>query len=237
MTLHYTAGSILQQLDQCAEEHTFPMLDNGYVYPVDSRLTAYRDDERWAMVIETVGFSYRGGGHNGISNCLYVFGNCLSCKPGIDDESFIYPTEDSGEGETFDPEDEAFLNPHVSTMRLREKTIQVPHEPGYYQTKGIDPEEPPRVTIWEFLRGISDAYKEEFMATEEEIRHRLPNDLPLFLKLDEWFHPDLAKGEMPGHTETFRMIAKGLETGNAAVYNPTREPNNHWKNWPEGGTL
>lgn len=237
MSLHYTDSSILHQLDQCAEEHTFPMLDNGYIYPVDSRLTAYRDNSRWVIVIETFGFSPRGGGHNGIDNCLYIFGNCLQCEPGINNENFIHPTDDSSEGETFGPEEEWLLNSGVSTMLLRGKTIKVPHEPAYYQSKGIDLEEPPRVTIWEFLRGIYEDHKEEFLATEEEIRQRIPKDLPLFLKLNEWFHPDLVTGERPSHTETFRMIAKALETGNAAFYNPTMEPNNHWKNWPEGGTL
>jgi hypothetical protein len=49
------------------------MLDNGYVHLVDSRLSAYRDNERWAIVIEVIGFNYRGGGSNGIDNCLYIF--------------------------------------------------------------------------------------------------------------------------------------------------------------------
>jgi hypothetical protein len=37
-------GDILRQFDGAAQRFTFPMLDNGYVYPVDVRLTAFRDD-------------------------------------------------------------------------------------------------------------------------------------------------------------------------------------------------
>ena len=66
---------ILNQLDRCNAEYTFPMLDNGYVYLAGTKLTAYRDDECWAIVIEVIGFSYRGGGNNGISNYLHIFGN------------------------------------------------------------------------------------------------------------------------------------------------------------------
>jgi hypothetical protein len=103
----------------------------------------------------------------------------LQCEPGINNENFLHLTGDSSEGETFDPEEEWLLNPGVSTMLLREKIIKVPHEPAYYQSKGIALKEPPRVTIWEFLRGIREDHKEEFLATEAEIRQRIPKDLPL----------------------------------------------------------
>ena len=43
---------ILNILDDCCEAFTFPMLDNGYVYPVASRLTLFRSDLDWAIVIE-----------------------------------------------------------------------------------------------------------------------------------------------------------------------------------------
>jgi hypothetical protein len=33
----------------------FPVLDNGYVYPVDVRLSAYADGCRWALVVEWLG--------------------------------------------------------------------------------------------------------------------------------------------------------------------------------------
>ncbi len=66
-TQGFSSEEILSQLDKCAAEFTFPMLDNGYVYPVDSRLSAYRDEARWVLIIEVFGFNFRGGGHNGIT--------------------------------------------------------------------------------------------------------------------------------------------------------------------------
>ena len=91
--------------------------------------------------------------------------------------------------------------------------------------------------IWEFLRGISAEYGKAFWATEEEIRARIPKDLPLFLRLSEWYHNDLANEENPGEVETFRMIAAALESGNPDLYQATKKPNNHWRNWPDGGAL
>jgi hypothetical protein len=63
---NFSSQDILLQLDQCAEDFNFPVLDNGYIYPIDSRLTAYRDDQRWVLVIEIVGHAYRSGEHDGI---------------------------------------------------------------------------------------------------------------------------------------------------------------------------
>lgn len=234
---NHTPGDILQQLDRCAEDFTFPMLDNGYTYPVDSRLSAYRDDKRWALIIEVVGFHYRAGGHDGINNCLHVFGNCLEFKPGTNNSNFLYVTDNSEDGDPFDEEYMDSLNPGVKSMLLRGQKIPISTDFGFYSQKGVELEDPPKIMIWEFLRGIIGDYKEQFLASEGEIRQRIPMDLPLILRLDEWYHNDLANGEKPSQNETFQMIAKVLETGNVDLYMPTKEPNNHWQNWPDGGTL
>jgi hypothetical protein len=234
---YYTAEDILEQLNICADEFTFPMLDNAYVYLIDSKLSAYRDEKRWVLIIEIIGYSYRGGGHNGITNCLHVFGNCLPLGSGIQNENFLYITDNSDEGETFDEEFGQSLNPNVGSMLLRKEKIQVPQDIDFYSSAGVELEESSKIMIWEFLRAINSSYKERFLATEEEIRQRIPSDLPQILELNEWCHNDLANGEKPSENETFQMLAKVLETGNSAFYQPTLEPNNHWRNWPEGGTF
>lgn len=227
----------MDQLDQCAKDFTFPMLDNGVIYPVDSRMTVYRDDFRWALIIEVVGFNYRGGGHYGISNCLHIFGNCLDYPPGTNNDNFLYFTANSDEGDAFDPEFEEYLNPDTTSMLIREQKIPINHDFTFYQQLGIELEDPPKIMIWEFLRGLVPVYRKEMLATENEIRTRIPEDLPLFIQLDEWNHIDLADGQMPSQSETFRMIAKAIVSGKITDYRPTVEPNNHWSNWPDGGTL
>ncbi|HEY4064169.1 MAG TPA: hypothetical protein VGM30_19820 [Puia sp.] len=233
----YSTADILLQLDQCAGEFTFPMLDNGYVYPVSSRLTAYRDENRWALIIEVFGFNVRAGGHDGIDNCLHIFGNCLPFEPGTNNSNFLYVTADSGEGPTFDEEYGNTLNPGIGNMLLRGQTIPVSSDPAFYRLRGIEPEDPSNIRIWEYLRAIKDNYEQAFLATEEELRVRIPADLPQAMRLMEWFHPDLAAEEKPSECETFQMIAKVLETGAVSWYRPTLPPTNAWKNWPDGGTL
>jgi hypothetical protein len=233
----FSAVDILEQLDKCAADFTFPMLDNGYVYPVDSRLSVYGDRERWVLLIEVIGYHYRAGGHDGIENCLYFFGNCLPFEPGMQNFNFLNPTADSDEGPTFGPDSTKTVYPQIGSMLLNGEKIAVSHDPEYYKARGVELEDAPSVKIWELVRAINVDHKQAFLALEEEIRDRIPKDLPLVLRLDEWYHNDLAAGELPSEVETFQMIAKMLETGDKAIYQPAKAPNNHWTNWTEGGRL
>jgi len=124
----FTAKEILVQLDKCCDDFTFPMMDNGYVYLAGTKLSAYRDDNRWVLIIEIIGFSYRGGGHNGITNCLHVYGNCLDYEPGTRNENFLYLTGDADDGNTFDEEQEFFLNPEATHFLLRNEKTAIVHD-------------------------------------------------------------------------------------------------------------
>lgn len=234
---NYSSSDILQQLDICAADFTFPVLDNGYIYPVTSRTTSYRDAKRWAIIIEVVGFNYRGGGHNGIQNCLYIYGNCIDFPPGTNDHNFLRITGNSNEGNSFDDESESFLNPNVTSILLRGNKIKTNRVPSFYRNKGIELEDSLYIMVWEYLRGLLPEYRYELLATETELRERIPLDIPEFLKLDEWFHPDISNNEIPSQNETFQMLAIALETGDLNRFHPTRPPNTHWSNWLEGGTL
>ncbi|MFT3677573.1 MAG: hypothetical protein QM781_16910 [Chitinophagaceae bacterium] len=41
----------------------------------------------------------------------------------------------------------------------------------------------------------------------------------------------------PGSYETWQQIAQVIVTGDPAMYNPTLQPNTHWKHWPDSGSL
>lgn len=231
------AEDILAQLDMCNSEYTFPMLDNGYVYPAGTKLTAYRDDKRWAIVIEAIGFNYRAGGHNGISNCLHIYGNCLPYGPGTRNENFIYLTNDANNCNTFDDEEVFYLNPDCTTFTLRDQILPLYHNRQLYKDSGIEIEDAQRINAFEFLRLLDALHHDKLVATENEILERIPTFLPKIIELHNWFHPDVVNDELPSNNETFIQIAKVLETGNIDYYKPTHEPNTHWKNWPDGGTL
>jgi len=41
----------------------------------------------------------------------------------------------------------------------------------------------------------------------------------------------------PGVYETWQLLAKVIATGDTSHYKPTLQPNTHWTNWPESGSL
>jgi hypothetical protein len=62
--------------------------------------------------------------------------------------------------------------------------------------------------------------------------------MKLVLRLDEWSHPDVVNSDQkPSGNQTFQQIAAVLESGDISMFQPTAEPNTHWSNWPDGGTL
>jgi hypothetical protein len=229
-----TTQDILSQLDDCFSNYHFPILDNGYAYLAGTNLTAFCDKTRWAMIIETIGFNYRGGGHNGITNCLYVFGNCLTYSPGINNDNFLYLTEDSANSKTFDDEEEFYLNPESASFLLRNVETPIIHNRKSYLDRGIKLEDDQKINAFEFLRLLDSQHHDKLIATETEIRSRIPTDLPQIIQFRDWFHPD---GEKPSDNDTFKQLALVLETENTNIYTPKHKPNTHWVNWPDSGTL
>ena len=51
--MNWTSERILRVLDASAEQFTFPVLDNGYVYLAATRMSVYRSDGDWAIVIRS----------------------------------------------------------------------------------------------------------------------------------------------------------------------------------------
>jgi hypothetical protein len=41
----------------------------------------------------------------------------------------------------------------------------------------------------------------------------------------------------PSSYETWKLIAKVIATGDTSLYKPTLEPNTHWENWPDSGSM
>ena len=232
----YSAAEVLEQLDRCAGAYTFPVLDNAYVYPAETRMTLFRDPERWAIVIEVLGFNAHMGGTEGIDDALYCFGNCLHRPPGISPEDTLRPVSNGDSGPLFE-EDGITIRREAADLRIRGSRVSLPRDPEHYLARRVLLEIPPDIQGFELLRGLLPEHREALLATEDELWARVPADLPQILRLDEWNHPDLSEGDTPGESPTFRALARVLETGDPALYRPRRKPNTHWSRWPEGGVL
>jgi hypothetical protein len=230
--------TILQQLDEAAQEFVFPMLDNGYIYPADVRMSIYRDDTRWLMIIEALGIgNQRTSGTDSFCNCLHLFGNALHRKPGTDNSDFLYPIESLPDDLLFADEYEWEVRREARALGIRGQRITLDLSASALEKKGIALQNPPEIDPVAVLRSLLPEYRDLLLASEAELAVRNPHLLPLWLRLDEWHHPDLADEEMPSESETFQMLAAAIATGDRKCYAPTKPPNTDWRNWPEGGEL
>lgn len=232
------AKEILEQLNSCADEFTFPMLDNGYVYLIDSRMTIFSSDVYWGITIEIIGFSPRGGGHNGINNAVHTFGNYPGCIPGLQNENFFYFTDDAPDQRAFDETYGFYINSNAKSILIDGIEYDLIHEKQKYWDADISINEGNPIGIQDYLRLIwPQIPTKPFLSTEKLLQithHHLENRF----QFDNWWHPDLIEGELPSETETFVKIAHAIASDNfTELSNLSHKSNNNWRNWPHGGTL
>ncbi len=241
-------GHILSVLDRCCDQFTFPMLDNGYVYLAATRLSLYRTEADWAMVIEVFGFSPRSGLpdthvhtfasrlHDRDAPSKYVsheaYERYLASNPN-NDSRFFCPIS---EGDWQDDQDWVVAD-GAKELIIRGERQPIPSFDQYVQL-GITLQDPPHVQVFELCRYMADVAREFVLATEHERRVSVLPDMTQILTLEEWHHPDVVDDDArPSGSETFQQLAHVLATGNVGFYKPSQSPNTHWRNWPDGGLL
>jgi hypothetical protein len=211
------AADVLAQLDDVAARAQFADLGHPYSYAVDARLHAYADAGRWALVVETVGYDPRG---SNLYDVIHVYGDCLTDGvPGCREEDFRARVENMDEVEDRD-EPEAFAG--SAAVRVRGQDLPVDAGP-------VD-------DLVDVFRSLVPAHRDLLLADEAELGARIPADLPKVLLLEEWHQPDLLE-TAPSRSEAYRLLAAVLARGDPAYYRPSEEPNTHWENWPESGSL
>jgi hypothetical protein len=226
---------ILMQLDSGAESYEFPMLDNGYYYHGDQKLTIFRDTKRWAMLLEVLAYNNHDFGVDGITTVTYIIGNCLI---GFDNNFHFFANDNGAETFIFEDDDPCpYLNSKAKSIKVRDIEIPIIDEREHYKSKNIELELDDKITPWEFMRGLIPEYSNLFWLTKEEISTKIPSDLPVLMTLANWHHPDLVSDEKPSETETFQQLADVILTGDKSLYNTSETNNTHWSNWLEGGKL
>jgi hypothetical protein len=242
-------ATILSILDECCDTFSFPMLDNGYFYLAATRLSLHRSAKDWALVFELFGFSPRAGLpdthvqtfasrlHNRDKPQDYVtreaYEQYLANKP-HDEYRSIYPV---ARGAWQDADDDMLVAKNMREVVVRKKAVPFPR-PDEYRKRGIKSKGSSRVQVFELCRYLAEVERDRVLATSRERRASVRPEMKQILQLEEWHHPDVVDDdERPSGSETFQQLAEVLATGDVKHYRPTREPNTHWRNWPEGGTL
>jgi hypothetical protein len=240
------AEAILQVLDKSAKASKFPMLDNGYVYLAASRLSAFRSEEHWAIVFEIFGFSPRAGIPDlSIVTIANQLSNRNRPEDYISDEAYknYLRNNPNWEMRNFWPiSNEDWIDPdnseHVGMLgkiSLRDELLERPKKVSY-DTAGVNLGEG-KPAIYELCRYLSHTHRSAVLATESERRISIVPEMEQIMMLDEWCHPDQVNGQLPSQTKTFQNLATVLEKNDPSLYVASEPANNHWRNWPEGGSL
>ena len=246
--MHSTVKEILLILDRCALKFTFPMLDNGYLYLAATRLSLYRSEDDWGMVIEVFGYSPRAGLPD---THLHTFASTLRDRDSPkkyktrqayenylrhnphNESRFIYPI---GERDWAEADYSEHIADHATMVEVRGRPVMLPvlEEYGRY---GIELEEAPRIRVFDLCRLLAAVEREQVLANPRERRISIPAELQQVMQLEEWNHPDVVQGELPSQSEAFQRLAHVLMTGDPLGYQPSKSSNTRWRNWPEGGLL
>jgi Family of unknown function (DUF7003) len=215
-----TAHEILAQLDEAYREYRFADPEHPYSSAIDARMHVFRDDERWALLIELVGYNPRAVD---VTDVVHTYGNCLiRGRQGYENEDFLSRIDNMDEIE--DRDNPEYLRVDGGPIEIRGQRVPVTAHAG-------DPLE-------DVFRLLVPEHRDLLLADETELRRRIPADLPRILVLEEWWHRDPDRyDQLPSETETFQQLAEVLATGDLARYRPSMAANTHWSNWPESGSL
>ncbi|MEV6964101.1 hypothetical protein AB0M47_03220 [Hamadaea sp. NPDC051192] len=215
-----TAEQILAQLDDAAREYQFADPEHPYAYAIDARMHVFRDDARWALLVELVGYNPRAGN---VVDVVHAYGNCLTRgRSGYENDDFLTRIDNMDEIEDIDnPE---YLRTDGGPIQIRGRRITVDAAAGD--------------SLEDVFRLLVPDHRDLLLADELELRRRIPAELVRLLVLEEWWHRRPERhDELPSETETFRQLAVVLATGDVTAYRPSKAPNTHWSNWPESGSL
>ena len=208
-------AQILQFLDRSFAEIKIPCFGNMNVDYISSRLLAFRDEQQWILVFNSIAWCPAGEGLTTIIECV---GNCCLSKNNIQHD-FHFDSNRyliTGKIEYNQVLDEYLVSVRDKSVDLAELGIIA--YPDLYTDRELD------VAI-----ALSEKYREELLANREEYGVFIPNGMTQVLQLEQWHHPDWDCP--PSQTESFPLIAEVLYRAVTDLYKPAKHPNTDWRLW------
>lgn len=201
-----TEEEILNTLDNSNDGFYCSFVDLGHVYSylIDTRLNVFRgDNDRWAIVIERLGYNPRAGA---IILDINYYGNCLTnlefCNDRPTNCHSIQPIDSDNFNETIEGE---ILKPDAKYWLVRGQQLALSHHKQDYIDAGIELKEyePNEISAEEVGRLVVSQNRDLFRATDIELYKSIPPDLKKILVLDEWFHKDFQLQISPTMTDEY----------------------------------
>ena len=218
---------ILAVLDQCAAGYDFPILNNVYFFYAAIRMTVFRTPREWLMVFEEISYSKKA---REFVNWVSAYGNQL---PKSGPQGILHPLEELPGHPIVDGEGHFLLNKWDFSLAVNGQPHRFTPTREDYARAGIDVDSamPDPAQIVRLLVRLLPA--ESLFSSHARLLHacgRKEASPPLFVELRDWSHPDVAAGELPSGSETFRSIADAIVTNDRSLI-VADKGNTHWSNW------
>jgi hypothetical protein len=222
---------ILRELDLAVGEYSFPVFNNPNFPLAAMRIVCFRNDDEWLIVFERIAY----GVSDGIFlNMISAFGNRIEERglqstlefirelPGhsISDDEMNYVLDEKnfeilmyGDKKTFSIDEKDFRGSHVDENKEMRKRLRL-------------------------LRLITYKTGQDIFMSPANLLDRMDhNDIPVFLIITEWNHPDVyyPGNETPGSNQCFQSLAKAIAYNKKELYDCTLEKNSYWHHWDEAG--
>ena len=225
----YEQSEILDQLDTSAEEFRFPILNNINSHLADIRLASFRSPQEWLIVFEEVALfeEYL------FMNTISAYGNKVrspGVRLGIDD--IIKPVPGKS---IFNEDGTLVLDLFDFEIRINGKKRRFTPTNADYRKLKIQLQDDDVPDAAKLLRFLIATVPEEFFQPDSKLLQicgRKTTNLKLFLRLDDWHHPDVVDGELPSESISFKSLAAALVDGDPSLYScPKNKMNTHWTKW------
>lgn len=217
------AEKTLETLDRYAEDFDFPVLDNYNFDLAQSRISVFREEDKWLIVFEVVGVD----ANLEISNNFYVYSNSMrqqgffSCF----DEILTLVNEEYW----YDDEDHFLVDPFHMELLLKGERITLTPTVEEYKRLGIETDS---FHPTKLIRFLTSKYKEKFWVNPSDILDETNAEFKpnLFYQTEEWEHPDISEDQKPSESIFFQSLAKAIELNNVNLIT-VGKVNNDWTNW------
>lgn len=244
------AAEVLRHLDEWMSLEREPvLLDHINQELADARLSVFRSEQHWVLVIETVVW-FEPAGLLFVRD-IYAYGNCLKTQ-GIVDWHTLFDAPELPLFKLPDKEEYDYVaDPWHFSIVWQGQLFTFEPTPEDYAAAGITFEdnrfeagklEPPQL-----LRFLCRHWNHPFFASEAELRALideislptkppLSHSLQLLLQTRHWQHPDLGEEELPSQVESFQVLARVIETGDLSEWwqlDPTKFNTTDLRYWGE----
>lgn len=218
---------ILNQLDKAAQDYRFPTFDNINYPAAAMSLTVFRDDSEWLILFEKLVYS---DNESAFLSMIHAFGNKVPA-PGFQPNSAEQIITEAEGYPMWNEEMTLSLNIFDFTVKVKGKTIHFTPQREDYTEAHVNLEDSSYPGFKILCLLVSLMPNELFRSDDALLKACNRSNLPRFLQLNDWHHPDLFNGERPSNCEFFSSLAQSIAEDNYQLLHQIQAVNSRWYHW------